>query len=122
MISEPSNGNGHKTGANREKVGPGRPPREHRFKPGNPGGGRPPGTSLTAIIKRVLAEPEGNGTKADKLIAMAEKRARKGDFRFFKELIDRNDGKVPDQAVSTGKLVIEVSYVNRPRTNEHADN
>jgi len=89
------------------------PPESGRFvkgKSGNPNG-RPKGTSLTTIIKRVLAEADRKyGTKADALIAMAEKRARKGDFRFFKELIDRNDGKVPDRIANEdgNSLIIKV--------------
>lgn len=106
-----------KAGNNRENVGYANPPKSKRFKPGNNANpkGRPKGTSLTAIIRRVLAEkdPKGKGTKADRLIAMAEARARKGDFRFFKELIDRNDGKVPDRIADAdgNKLTIEVIRV-----------
>ncbi len=59
--------------------------------------GRPKGESLTTKIRRILDEPEGNGTKADKMMELAVQYARKGDFRFFKEIIDRMDGKVPDR-------------------------
>jgi hypothetical protein len=90
------------------------PPEHAQFKPGQSGNpkGRPQGTSLTAIIKRVLAEQDGNGTKADKLIEVAMRAARTGDFRVFKELIDRNDGKIADQIQADGKLRVEVVYVD----------
>jgi hypothetical protein len=80
----------------------------HRFKNGNPGGpGRP--LSLTTIIREVLARPDKrHGTRAEALIALAERRARKGDFRFFKEIIDRNDGKVPDRLANADGSNIEL--------------
>jgi hypothetical protein len=111
VIANNDNGN---QGTNRES-GYCKPPARTRFAKGQSGNrnGRPKGTSLTEIIKRVLAEPDKkHGTKADALIAMAEKRARKGDFRFFKELIDRNDGKVADQNVTAGEMTITVRYVD----------
>lgn len=109
-----------KQGTNSEHVGYKRPPKSKRFKrgvSGNPNG-RPRGTSMTAIIRRVLSEPDKNfGTKADALIAIAVKAARKGDFRFFKELIDRHDGKVPDTyANHNGEpLTVRVEYVRGRR-------
>lgn len=88
------------------------PPVAHRFKPGNSASpGRPPGRTLTTIIREVLTDPDAkHGTKADALIALAMKRARAGDFRFFKEIIDRNDGKVAERVANAvgEKLVIEV--------------
>lgn len=61
----------------------------------------------------MLDEPDKtHGTKADALIALAVKRARGGDFRFFKEIIDRRDGKVPDRLAGADgdKLVVEVVF------------
>jgi hypothetical protein len=106
----------------KSEVGYKKPPREHRIKKGqvlNPNG-RPTGTSLTAIIKRVLAEPEGDGTKADKLIEVAIKAARRGDYRFWNALIERNDGKVPDRIADAdgNKLIVEVQYVDAPRSTD----
>ncbi len=89
-----------KQGENSEKVGKGKPPVKNRFKPGQSGNpkGRPPGESLTTKINRVLDEPDAeHGTKADALISMAIRAAENGDFKFFKEIIDRRDGKVPDR-------------------------
>jgi hypothetical protein len=82
-------------------VGYKRPPKEHRFKPGNngnvdKGGGRPKGESLTTKLRRVLDEPdETYGTKADKLIAAAVEAAGNSDVRYFKEILERIDGPVP---------------------------
>ena len=78
---------------------------------GNPAG-RPPGESLTTKLRRVLDEPEGNGTKADKLIEMAVQAARGGDFRYFSEIFDRIDGKVPDRMANADGS--NVQFVDRP--------
>jgi hypothetical protein len=99
------------------------PPAHARFKPGQSGNpnGRPRETSLTAIIRRVLAEAdEEHGTKGEKLIAVALRAADKGDFRYFKELIERNDGKVPDRIADAdgNKLIVEVQYVDAPRSTD----
>jgi hypothetical protein len=112
-----SNGNGHpKQAKNRVSSRSGTaPPAEHQFKPGTSGNphGRPSGTSLTAIIRSELAKPDRkHGTKADKLIAVAERQAMRGDFRFFKELIDRNDGKVPDHHEFSGTVDVNVLIKN----------
>ncbi len=90
------------------------PPAQHQFKPGESGNpkGRPTGTSLTAIIKRVLAEKDGEG--AERLIAVAVRQAHKGDFRFWNALIERNEGKVADHISADGKLTVEVVYVDAP--------
>jgi hypothetical protein len=108
MNSNGHNGNGQNNGKKRE-VGYRKPPVEHRFKPGNPGGPGRPSVSLTNIIREVLAKPDKkHGSRADALIAIAERRARRGDFRFFKEIIDRNDGKVPDRLANADGSNIEL--------------
>jgi hypothetical protein len=103
-----------------KKGGPGNPAKikPHRWKKGRSGNpnGRPPGESLTTKINRILEEPDQDfGTKGDKLIAVAFRAAEKGDFRFFKELIDRKDGKVPDRLadVNGDALKIVVEYVDQ---------
>ena len=78
-----------------------RPP----WKPGQSGnpGGRPKGSGLTDIIRRVLSQPdESYGTKADRLITLCLEHAEKGDFRYFKEVIDRLEGPIPTKAEVTG--------------------
>jgi hypothetical protein len=69
-----------------------------QFQPGESGNpkGRPSG-SLGDRLRAVLAGPTKDGqTVGDKLIEAAVKHAAKGDFRFFKEIWDRHDGKIPD--------------------------
>lgn len=69
---------------------------------GNPGG-IPKGASksLTTILKEVLMEyADGRRrktTKAEALIRSAFDNALKGDFKFFKEIYERIEGKVPDR-------------------------
>jgi hypothetical protein len=96
----------------------GKPPKATRFKKGQSGNpkGRPKGESLTTKLRRVLDEGDPkHGSKAEALIAVAVSAARRGDFRFFKEIIDRMDGKVPERiAGSDGEpLRIEVVYRQR---------
>src|SRR4051812_38660421 len=58
-------------------VGPGRPPREHMWKPGQSGnpGGRPKGQSVTALMRKLLgprAQPEEAGAMlAERLLKEA---------------------------------------------------
>lgn len=79
--------NGRKTG----EVGPGRPPVEHQFKPGNPGGpGRPKGSkSLKKRINQRLQENDGELAEAvvDQLVSKIEF----GDPKIIKLLIDLSD-------------------------------
>jgi hypothetical protein len=75
---------------------------EHLFKPGVSGnpGGRPSTRKLTAKLREALDKNDGEMIKA--LVNVACQRALKGDFRYFKEIIDRVEGKVPDRlAVDT---------------------
>src|SRR4051794_29694595 len=91
-------------GANR--VGPGNPPAEFRFKPGQSGNpkGRPPGRSFTAALNRMLEShqigdtpmPDGK-TVAEMVVKVWLCKVLGGDFQFFKELLDRTEGKVADR-------------------------
>jgi len=75
---------------------------EHLFKPGVSGNpsGRPSTRRLTAKLREALDRDDGAMIKA--LVNVACQRALKGDFRYFKEIIDRVEGKVPDRiAVDT---------------------
>jgi len=72
----------------------------HRFQPGNPGKpvGAGKGPMLTTILRRMLQAERTNdkGEKirvADAFIAAGILHARKGNAAFFKEIIDRIDGK-----------------------------
>ena len=53
---------------------------------------------------------------ADPAIAtMWLKNVLQGDFRFFKEYLDRTEGKVPDKVESSGGMTIVVQYVESQR-------
>jgi hypothetical protein len=75
---------------------------EHLFKPGESGNpsGRPSTRRFTAKLREALDRDDGQMIKA--MVNVACQRALKGDFRYFKEIIDRVEGKVPDRlAVDT---------------------
>lgn len=63
------------------KVGYGNPPKQHQFKPGNPGGpGRPRGSfSLRSLVINELSKK--NGTKTRKIVNRLIKRAIEGDVQ-----------------------------------------
>ena len=69
--------------------------------------GKPRGSlSLVNIMKRVLAEQhDAKTTKAEHMIKQAYKFSVEGvDFRYYKEFLDRIEGKVPD------KLITDVAH------------
>jgi hypothetical protein len=66
---------------------------------GNPAG-KPPGTTLTKRLRDIVEKNEGE--VADALVKAAVKAALKGDFRFWQEIINRVDGKLPDAIQHTG--------------------
>jgi len=72
-------------------------PGQHLFQPGVSGNpnGRPSTRRLTAKLREALDKNDGEMVKA--LVNVACQRALKGDFRYFKEIIDRVEGKVPDR-------------------------
>jgi hypothetical protein len=83
-----------KQGNNRDKVGPGHPPAEHQFAPGQSGNpnGRPKSRPIAAALSDLADKNDGEALKA--LAAVCWDRALRGDFRFAKELMERIDGKV----------------------------
>ena len=72
------------------KIGP-------RFKPGVSGNpkGRPPERPLTALLRETLDANDGELIRS--IVLVAVERAVAGDFRYFKEIMDRTEGKVKDQ-------------------------
>jgi hypothetical protein len=91
---------------------------QFQFKPGHKGGpGRPKGSiSLTTKLRKMLALPvrmpgrskaDTNYTYADRMLEMAVAAVSLGDFKFFKEIFERIDGKVPDHVIteSTKQMV-----------------
>jgi hypothetical protein len=98
-----------------EPIGPGNPPAEHRFKPGQSGnpGGRSKGRSITAAINKLL-EQEHQGKSIAALIAeRLVKDALQGKFPQAKEILDRSDGRVTEkhlvaaQGTQTIRLVVQ---------------
>ena len=58
--------------------------------------GRPKGRSLQDHLRKLIEDPEQGEKLCDALVASAVDRALKGDFKFWKEIMDRIDGKVPN--------------------------
>ena len=82
------------------------PSRKHQFKKGQTGNpnGRPKGSGLTDQLKKILREkdpsdPKGEVTVAQRLIEAAVLHAKDGDLKFFQEIFNRVEGKVPDRIV-----------------------
>lgn len=69
------------------------------FLPGQSGNlkGRPKGSSVTARLRKILENDDGNVAEAIAQVIIRE--ALKGRFRFIKEILDRVDGKVPNRVV-----------------------
>jgi hypothetical protein len=85
-----------------------------RFGPGNKGGpgwekGRPR-LSLKIALERAIADSvreEDGRSILDALAATAIKAAAGGDFRFWKEIIDRFDGPIRQQIEQDQTITIE---------------
>lgn len=80
-----------------------RDPNSGRFLEGNPGGGRPKGSKNFATLFNVALEKTAishDMTSEDilvSLIVVAIKRAQAGEFRFFRDIMDRLYGKAIKQ-------------------------
>lgn len=79
---------------------------EKRFKPGVSGNpkGRPKGRSVTALVREIVDADDGE--LAEQLARKAIDMALAGDFRFFREILNRVDGKVADQVQDEGGIQI----------------
>ncbi|MEX2218510.1 MAG: DUF5681 domain-containing protein [Phycisphaerales bacterium] len=70
------------------------------WKPGQSGnpGGRPRGESITATLRRLVAETEHNGRPIQDLLAeVLLKEALKGKYPFAREILERLDGRVSER-------------------------
>ncbi len=87
--------------------------KKYQFQPGESGNpsGRPKGqVSLTHRLKKLMTMPvrvkgvafNPERLYADLFVELAVVAATTGDFKFFKEVFDRLDGKVPDHVVMEG--------------------
>ena len=72
------------------------------FPPGESGNpqGRPITKPLTEALKAALAKD--NGAAIRELVDVAVKKAKEGDFKFWKEILDRIDGKPADRLEVAG--------------------
>lgn len=96
MATQPASKNGTKreeTGGS--KVGPGNPPVEHRFKPGNPGGpGRPKGPrSIRKIIRECLYNKEMNERITMGIVEALFKKALSGNTHAIKIILDQTSNR-----------------------------
>lgn len=94
--------------------------RKYQFKPGQSGNpsGRPKGTvNLTNKLRQLFQMPvrvkgkraNRNYIYADLFCEMAMEASLEGNFKFFKEIFDRVEGKVPDHVVmESAKKMLEV--------------
>ena len=97
------------------------------WKPGQSGNpkGRPKGSGVTDRLKALLDQPVKDGaemTVAEALAKAAMKAALKGDHRFFKEILDRTEGKVTDKLEVDGDMrVIHQEFVRARKPNADED-
>lgn len=96
-----------------------------QWKPGQSGNpkGRPKGRTITEAINRLLSEKTDDGkTVAEALVEAAVKHAEKGNHAFFREIVDRHEGKVPLPIVGEagGPVVIQWNAPAPPEP-EHAE-
>lgn len=96
-IGKQHGNNGHNNGKQRGGV------TRRGFQPGQSGNpsGRPKGqVSITAIIRRKVAEAGPNGRLvAEELVDAWIEQAKAGNYQFAKEILERVDGKVPDRTI-----------------------
>jgi hypothetical protein len=99
------------------------------FQPGDPRinrKGRPLGRTLSEILREVLDEdapgsdgrPSGRTVK-DVLARKAVRSALEGDFRFFKEILERTEGRVVEAATIRGTAVEAVLDANTEDALDH---
>ena len=96
------------------------------FGPGNKGGpGRAIGSkfpSLKSALLRAIDETKNEETGRDIVDALAQtalQLAREGDFRFWKEIIDRLDGPIKQQIEQDSTVFID--RVSRKLPEQEAD-
>jgi len=92
------------------------------WKPGESGNpkGRPKSRPITSAIRELLDQNDGEAIKA--LAKVGLKAALKGDFRYFKELTDRMDGKVLDRmdVTTNGQSVTGPTLADLPESERAA--
>lgn len=85
-----------------------------KFAKGNPGGGRPPGavnfaTKFNQAIEKLAETNDITGEELElQILQMGIKKAREGDYSFYRDTFDRVYGK-PQQSVDVTTLGESVS-------------
>lgn len=85
-----------KAGNNQGQVGPGKPPKDKQFKPGQSGNpaGRPKKLpQLDKLLADVLGSIDADNSPAQKILEALAKKAEKGDTRAAEIILDRAYGK-----------------------------
>lgn len=83
----------------------------YQWKPGqsgNPGGAKK-GRTLTSRLNEILDKEVDGKTVAQALMEAGVKAALRGDYRYWLHILERYDGKVPDNIISSGtqRIIIE---------------
>ena len=101
------------TGEKREyEVGHCKPPKEHQFKPGNPGGGRPKKTLLTDAFEQMLEEKLSDPKERARFIdAFWKKLLSKTvvSAMTLEKILERTEGKVSLPVQVTGDLTVSLA-------------
>ena len=118
MVDDPhSNGNGNGNGDG--KPDPRAHLRKYQFKPGQSGNpsGRPKGSlGLWARIRKELKKQQPDGRIMADLVAEAfVRKVQEGDFRFLKELLDREEGPVAQEVRQLDTVASAVAAAEEAR-------
>ena len=70
---------------------------------GNPSGKRKGAVSITAALRRKLAE----GTDVEEIVDALIREAKAGDIRHIVEILNRIDGKVPDKMIAAAAAALK---------------
>lgn len=92
----------------------------HRWPKGycpNPGG-RPKGRTLLSVIKEKLSTPDGDESRLEATAEAYIVAMESGSFQHLKEFIEREEGKLPDDA--TVRVIIDYVDPRDPADDETA--
>jgi len=104
------------------------------FKEGNPGGGRPKGSvsfknQLDKALKSIAENSDGEFASVDEVVNAVMKKAveeaKKGNFQYFKDIMDRTHGKAPDTIIHKGGLFssdkLKIEIVDEPSDKQETE-
>jgi hypothetical protein len=92
---------------------------QYRMKKGetkNPKG-RPKGRSIRGRLREIL-DSEGGENVIEQLLTTALDEAKGGDFRFWKEIADSIDGKIPDRIAGHDGGPVKIDDETRKRMDQ----